>query len=56
MLRNFKITYVEVATTRKPPKHKTMEIKARSKYDAKKRFYVMHPQCEIVKVEEVAEG
>ena len=56
MLRKFKITYVEVATTRKPPKHKTMELMARSKYDAKKRFYVQLPLCEIVKVEEVAEG
>ena len=55
MLRKFKITYVKVETTRKPPKHKTMELMARSKYDAKKRFYVQLPLCEIVKVEEVAD-
>ena len=55
MLRKFKITYVKVKTTRKPPKHKTMELMARSKYDAKRRFYVQLPACEIVKVEEVQE-
>ena len=53
MLRNFKITYVKVETTRKPPKPHTMKLKARSKYDAKKRFYVKLPLCSIVKVEEV---
>ena len=53
MLRNFKITYVENKTTLKPPKHKTVKIIARSKYDAKKRFYVKYPLCDIVKVEEV---
>lgn len=55
MLRKFKITYVENKTTREPPKHHTMELKARSKYDAKKRFYVKLPLCEIVSVEEVQE-
>ena len=45
--RKFKITY------RAMTKHRTMEISACSKYDAKKRFYVMHPQGEIIKIEEV---
>lgn len=53
MLRKYKITFVEVKTTRKPPKHHTEKLMARSKYDAKKRFYVKYPLCEIVKVEEV---
>lgn len=53
MLRKFKITYVEVKTTRTPPQHHTEEIKAYSKYNAKKRFYVKFPLCEIIKIEEV---
>ena len=53
MLRKYKITYVEVKTTREPPQHYTVEVKASSKYNAKKRFYVMYPLCEIIKVEEV---
>ena len=53
MWRKYKITYIKVETTRKPPKHLTMEITARSKYDAKKRFYVKLPLCSIVSVEEV---
>lgn len=55
MLRKFKIIYVEVKTTRTPPKRHTEMIMARSKYDAKKRFYVKYPLCEIVSVEEVQE-
>lgn len=45
--RKFKITYREMLS------HLTMEISACSKYDAKKRFYIIHPQGEIVKIEEV---
>ena len=55
MLRKFKITYVEVKTTRKPPQHHTVEVKAYSKYNAKKRFYVMYPLCNVIKIEEVTE-
>ena len=53
MLRKFKITYIEVETTLKPPQHHTVEVEAYSKYNAKKRFYKMHPLCDIIKVEEV---
>lgn len=53
MWRKYKITYVKVETTLKPPKHHTMKVEARSKYDAKKRFYVKLPLCSIVSVEEV---
>lgn len=51
MLRKFKITYVEEKTTREPPKHHEVEIKASSKYDAKSKFYHKHPDAEIIKVE-----
>lgn len=47
MLRKFKITYRAVL------KHRTMEIQAFSKYDAKQRFYRTYPKYEIIKVEEV---
>ena len=53
MLRKFKITYVEVKTTRKPPKEYTVKVEAYSKYNAKKKFYAQCPTCEIVKIEEV---
>lgn len=47
MLRKFKITYKWMLGQR------TMTVEAYSKYNAKTRFYVMHPKAEIVKVEEV---
>lgn len=47
MLRKFKITYKWIVG------HRTIEIEAYSKYNAKKRFYVMHPKSEVVKIEEV---
>jgi hypothetical protein len=48
MLRKFKITYITVTG-----KEKTEKIEASSKYDAKNRFYRLHPKYEIIKVEEV---
>lgn len=48
MLRKFKVTYLTVTG-----KEKTEKIEAASKYDAKKRFYRLHPKYEIIKVEEV---
>lgn len=47
MLRKFKITYRAVL------KHRTMEIQAFSKYDAKQRFYRTYPKYEIISIEEV---
>ena len=47
MLRKFKVTYRAVL------KHRTVEIEASSKYDAKKKFYFMYPRYELIKVEEV---
>ena len=49
MKRKYKITYRAVL------KHRTVEIEATSKYDAKQRFYRMYPRYEIVNVE-VVEG
>lgn len=49
--RKFKITYVK--TTRANAKRYTEEILASSKYNAKQRFYLVHPPYEIVSVEEV---
>ena len=49
MLRKFKVTYRAVL------KHRTMEIQAFSKYDAKQRFYRTYPKYEIIQIEE-AEG
>lgn len=49
--RKFKITYVKSA--RENAKRYTEEILASSKYNAKQRFYLVHPPYEIVKVEEV---
>ena len=46
MLRKFKITYRAVL------KHRTMEIQAFSKYDAKQRFYRTYPKYEIISIEE----
>ena len=48
MLRKFKVTYRAVL------KHRTVEIQAFSKYDAKQRFYRTYPKYEIVSIEEVA--
>lgn len=48
MLRKFIITYITVTG-----KEKTETIEGASKYDAKQRFYRMHPKYEIIKVEEV---
>lgn len=47
MLRKFKVTYRAVFM------HRTVEIEATSKYDAKQRFYRQYPQYEVVSVEEV---
>jgi hypothetical protein len=47
-LRKFTVTYRAVL------KHRTVYIEAYSKYDAKQRFYRMHPNYEVIKVEEVA--
>lgn len=49
MTKKFKITYRAVL------KHRTVEIEAFSKYDAKQRFYRMYPKYEIVSIEEVKE-
>lgn len=46
MLRKFKITYRAVF------KHRTVEMQAFSKYDAKQRFYRTYPKYEIIKIEE----
>ena len=50
MLRKFIITYLTVTN-----KQKTETIEATSKYDAKNRFYRLHPKYEVIKVEEVPE-
>ena len=49
MLRKFKITYRAVL------KHRTLELEAFSKYDAKKRFKRTYPNYEIIKIEEIQE-
>jgi hypothetical protein len=48
MLRKFIITYITVTQ-----KQRTEEIEATSKYDAKQRFYRLHPKYQIIKVEEI---
>ena len=50
MLRKFKVTYRAVL------KHRTMEIQAFSKYDAKQRFYRTYPKYEIISIEEEQEN
>ena len=45
LLQKYKITYRQVL------KQYETVIEATSKYDAKKRFYRLHPRWEIVKVE-----
>ena len=47
MPRKFKVTYRAVIKLR------SVEIVAFSKYDAKKKFYHMYPEREIIKIEEV---
>ena len=47
MIRKFKITYRAVL------KHRTVEMQAFSKYDAKQRFYRTYPKYEIISIEEV---
>ena len=47
ILRHFKVTYKTVIGNQK-----IMEIESTSKYDAKQRFYRLHPKYEIIKVEE----
>jgi hypothetical protein len=47
MLQKYKITFRAVL------KHRTVEIEATSKYDAKQRFYRLYPKYEIVQIEEV---
>ena len=49
MIKKYKVTYRAVI------KHRTVEIQAFSKYDAKQRFYRTYPKYEIVKIEEVEE-
>lgn len=50
MLRKFKITYVALSQ-----RQREVVIEATSKYDAKQRFYRMHPKYEVVRIEEVQE-
>lgn len=47
ILKSFKVTYETVTG-----KQRTERIEATSKYDAKQRFYRLHPKYEIIKVEE----
>ena len=49
MLRKYKVTYRAVK------KHRTVEMQAFSKYDAKQRFYRTYPKYEIISIEEVEE-
>lgn len=49
MLRKFIVTYRAVV------KHRTKEIEAFSKYDAKQRFLRTYPKYEIIHIEEVEE-
>lgn len=49
MIKKYKVTYRTVI------KHRTMEIQAFSKYDAKQRFYRTYPKYEIIKIEEIEE-
>ena len=50
MLRKFKITYVALSQ-----RQREVVIEATSKYDAKQRFYRLHPKYEVVRIEEVQE-
>lgn len=49
MLKKYKITYRAVL------KHRTVEMEAFSKYDAKQRFYRTYPKYEIIKIETLEE-
>lgn len=46
MIKKYKITYRAVL------KHRTVEMEAFSKYDAKQRFYRTYPKYEIMQIEE----
>jgi hypothetical protein len=48
-VRTFIVTYRAVL------KHRTIKIDAFSKYDAKQKFRRMHPEYEIIKIEEESE-
>lgn len=48
MLRKFKVTYIAPNG-----KQRELRLDAFSRYDAKKRVRFVHPEWEIVKVEEV---
>ena len=47
MKKRYLITYRKVLI------HKTIEVEATSKYDAKQTFYRQYPRYEIVKIEEL---
>ncbi len=47
MIRKYKITYRAIK------RESFIIIPAFSKYDAKQRFYRLHPKCEIIRLEEV---
>ena len=49
MIKKYKITYRAVL------KHRTVEVEAFSKYDAKQRFYRTYPKYEVIQIEEVEE-
>lgn len=46
MLRKFKVIYIALSQ-----RQREVVIEATSKYDAKQRFYRMHPKYEVVRVE-----
>ena len=48
MIHKYKITYTAVGK-----KEKEVVIEATSKYDAKQKFYRMHPKFEVARIEEV---
>lgn len=47
MLKKYRITYITAKS------QGAAVIQARSKYDAKQKFYLKYPKYEIVKIEEV---
>ena len=50
VLKIFKVVFWQAGNKR------VEQIKAYSKYDAKRRFYLRHPCDEIIKIEEVDAG
>ena len=50
MIKKYKITYRAVI------KHRTVIMKAFSKYDAKQRFFRTYPKHEIVAIEEAKDS